>query len=582
MHVAVARGNHYHENFLKQSFPKWGVSYFHDADECLKAVSEGRADCYLISLYRLNRIADQMKELKLTPLSTGEDIVFSFALRRNEDQLYSILNKTVGLVSPESVYSALASYSYETKKVTVKDFVKDNLPTVAAVIAISTAIFLALLLRSARAEKKAGERQQLISATEFDEVTGLYNKNFFYEYAGRIFRNHPDRNMDAIVLDIEQFRSVNEINGREFADKVLQALGKEIQAFADETEGIASRTEADRFEIFCRHPEDYQALLDRFQGKMDELFRSASIRLRMGVTPHQEELEPAQMFEQAWSACNMVRGANRHLMVYNDEMRSRENYNLRLLNDLRRAVDKREFKVYYQPKYNIQCDPPRMASAEALVRWQHPELGLIPPGDFIPLFERNGQIGVVDKYVWDEAARQVAVWKEKFGVTVPVSVNLSRVDVFDPKLEEILDGLVRENGLGRGSLRLEVTESAYTENAEELIRVMERLRSKGYEIEMDDFGSGYSSLGTLSSMPVDVLKMDRSFVMNIDHNDKDFRLVELILDIARNLKMPVIAEGVETENQMTLLKNAGCDYVQGYYFSRPLPPEEFEAFIATN
>ena len=582
VHVAVARGNHYHENFLKQSFPKWGVSYFHDADECLKAVSEGRADCYLISLYRLNRIADQMKELKLTPLSTGEDIVFSFALRRNEDQLYSILNKTVGLVSPESVYSALASYSYETKKVTVKDFVKDNLPTVAAVIAISTAIFLALLLRSARAEKKAGERQQLISATEFDEVTGLYNKNFFYEYAGRIFRNHPDRNMDAIVLDIEQFRSVNEINGREFADKVLQALGKEIQAFADETEGIASRTEADRFEIFCRHPEDYQALLDRFQGKMDELFRSASIRLRMGVTPHQEELEPAQMFEQAWSACNMVRGANRHLMVYNDEMRSRENYNLRLLNDLRRAVDKREFKVYYQPKYNIQCDPPRMASAEALVRWQHPELGLIPPGDFIPLFERNGQIGVVDKYVWDEAARQVAVWKEKFGVTVPVSVNLSRVDVFDPKLEEILDGLVRENGLGRGSLRLEVTESAYTENAEELIRVMERLRSKGYEIEMDDFGSGYSSLGTLSSMPVDVLKMDRSFVMNIDHNDKDFRLVELILDIARNLKMPVIAEGVETENQMTLLKNAGCDYVQGYYFSRPLPPEEFEAFIATN
>ena len=582
VHVAVARGNHYHENFLKQNFPKWGVSYFHDADECLKAVSEGRADCYLISLYRLNRIADQMKELKLTPLSTGEDIVFSFALRRNEDQLYSILNKTVGLVSPESVYSALASYSYETKKVTVKDFVKDNLPTVAAVIAISTAIFLALLLRSARAEKKAGERQQLISATEFDEVTGLYNKNFFYEYAGRIFRNHPDRNMDAIVLDIEQFRSVIEINGREFGDRVLQALGREIQAFVDETKGIASRAEQDRFEIFCRHPEDYQALLDRFQGKMDELFRSASIRLRMGVMPRQEGLEPAQMFDRARSACNMVRGANRHLMVYNDEMRSRELYNLRLLNDLRRAVDKREFKVYYQPKYNIQCDPPRMASAEALVRWQHPELGLIPPGNFIPLFERNGQIGVVDKYVWAEAARQVAAWKEKFGVTVPVSVNLSRVDVFDPKLEEILDGLLRENGLGRGSLRLEVTESAYTENAEELIRVMERLRDKGYKIEMDDFGSGYSSLGTLSSMPVDVLKMDRSFVMNIDHNDKDFRLVELILNIARNLKMPVIAEGVETENQMTLLKNAGCDYVQGYYFSRPLPPEEFEAFIATN
>ena len=224
-------------------------------------------------------------------------------------------------------------------------------------------------------------------------------------------------------------------------------------------------------------------------------------------------------------------------MVYNDELRSRETYNQRLLNDLRKAVDHREFKVYYQPKFNIQCEPPRLDSAEALVRWKHPELGLIPPGDFIPLYERNGQIEIIDNYVWAEAARQIAAWKEKYGVTVPVSVNLSRVDMFNPKLEEILDGLVKENGLERHSLKLEVTESAYTDN-------MARLRNKGYEIEMDDFGSGYSSLGALSSLPVDVLKMDRSFVMNIDNDEKDLRLVELILDIARNLKMPVIAEGV--------------------------------------
>ena len=196
--------------------------------------------------------------------------------------------------------------------------------------------------------------------------------------------------------------------------------------------------------------------------------------------------------------------------------------------------------------------------------------GSIRNGDFIPLFERNGQIEIIDKYVWAEAARQIAVWKEKYGITVPVSVNLSRVDMFDPKLEEILDGLVKDNGLSCHSLKLEVTESAYTENTEELLAVMARLRNKGYEIEMDDFGSGYSSLGALSSMPVDVLKMDRSFVMNIDNDEKDLRLVELILDIARNLRMPVIAEGVETESQLKMIKNAG----------RPLPPEEFEAFIA--
>ncbi len=312
---------------------------------------------------------------------------------------------------------------------------------------------------------------------------------------------------------------------------------------------------------------------------MNGLSQNANVRLRMGVMPWQEGLDTALGFNRAWMACNMVRGTNRHLMVYNDELRSRETYNQRLLNDLRKAVDHREFKVYYQPKFNIQCEPPRLDSAEALVRWKHPELGLIPPGDFIPLYERNGQIEIIDNYVWAEAARQIAAWKEKYGVTVPVSVNLSRVDMFNPKLEEILDGLVKENGLERHSLKLEVTESAYTDNMEELLAVMARLRNKGYEIEMDDFGSGYSSLGALSSLPVDVLKMDRSFVMNIDNDEKDLRLVELILDIARNLRMPVIAEGVETESQMTLLKNAGCDFVQGYYFSRPLPPEEFEAFI---
>ena len=386
--------------------------------------------------------------------------------------------------------------------------------------------------------------------------------------------------MDFVALDIEQFLSVNELNGREFADNVLRTLGGEISEALDGTRGIACRVEGDRFEIFCDKREDYQTLLDRFQSKMNGLSQNANIRLRMGVMPWQEGLGTALGFNRAWMACNMVRGANRHLMVYNDEMRARETYNQRLLNDLRKAVDRRDFKVYYQPKFNIQCDPPRLDSAEALVRWKHPELGLIPPGDFIPLFERNGQIEIIDKYVWAEAARQIAVWKEKYGVTVPVSVNLSRVDMFDPKLEEILDGLVKENGLERHSLKLEVTESAYTDNMEELLAVMARIRNKGYEIEMDDFGSGYSSLGALSSLPVDVLKMDRSFVMNIDNDEKDLRLVELILDIARNLKMPVIAEGVETESQMTLLKNAGCDFVQGYYFSRPLPPEEFEAFIA--
>jgi len=201
---------------------------------------------------------------------------------------------------------------------------------------------------------------------------------------------------------------------------------------------------------------------------------------------------------------------------------------------------------------------------------------MIPPNDFVPLFERHGKIGDVDRYVWSETAKQIARWRDVYGVTIPVSVNLSRVDVFDPALESALDRLLAYNGLDQGILKLEVTESAYTGNAEQVIKVVESLRSKGYVVEMDDFGSGYSSLNMLSAMPVDVLKMDRAFIRRIGDSEKDASLVALILGIAKSLKIPVVAEGVETKEQLELLRELGCPLVQGFYFSRPLPAAEFE------
>ena len=424
------------------------------------------------------------------------------------------------------------------------------------------------------------EGRQLISAAEHDQLTMLYSRNFFFEYANRIHHYHPDWHMDAVVLNIEQFHSVNALNGREFGDKVLRTIGDEVRAFLSETEGIASRIEADRFAVYCTPQADYEALLERFQAAVNALSRNASIRLRMGVNPWRGEVEPVLLFDRARAACNLVRGDFKtHLMIYDEEMQEREILNQRLLNDLRRAVEEKQLVVYYQPKYNVQCDPPRLSSAEALIRWNHPELGMISPASFIPLFESNGQIGVVDNYVWNEAARQIAEWQEKYGVTIPVSVNLSRVDVFDPQLEQRLVDLLQRHGLDYGSLKLEVTESAYTDNAGQMIELINHLRARGFEIEMDDFGSGYSSLNMLSCMPIDVLKMDMAFVRNIEHSEKDFRLVEVVLDIARYLKVPVVAEGVETQRQLDMLKDAGCELIQGYFFSRPLPPEAFERLI---
>ncbi len=424
------------------------------------------------------------------------------------------------------------------------------------------------------------EGRQLISAAEHDRLTMLYSRNFFFEYAHRLFHYTTGLKLDAVVMNIEQFHTINAINGREFGDDLIRVIGAEIRAFLSESQGIATRFEGDRFAFYCAPQEDYQALLDRFQSRVNGISPNVSVHLRMGVKPWQEGADPTFLFDCARAACNMARGDYQNpLMIYDEDMRKRELLNQRLLNDLRSAVEERQLTVYYQPKYDIQCDPPRLSSAEALIRWNHPELGMISPGDFVPLFEGNGLISVVDSFVWREAAQQIVRWRDKYGIKLPVSVNLSRADVFDPTLVDRLARIIEENGLDFNDMKLEITESAYTENAGELLETVRDLRQLGFEIEMDDFGSGYSSLNMLSGMPLDVLKMDMKFVRNIESSATDMRLVKLILDIARYLKLRVVAEGVETAGQLNLLKDADCDLVQGYYFSRPLPPEAFEALI---
>ena len=423
------------------------------------------------------------------------------------------------------------------------------------------------------------EGRQLISSAERDKLTKLYTRSFFFEYADRLYTYHPETHFDAVAVNIEQFHSVNALHGRDFGDRILSTIGAEIRAFLSETEGIASRFEGDRFALYCLHQSDYGALLDRLQSKVDE-FTNVRVRLRMGVHEYSEGLEPVVMFDHARAACAMARGDyHKSIRVYDKEMQEKELLHQRLINDLQAAVDERQLTVFYQPKYNIQCDPPRLSSAEALIRWRHPELGMISPGEFVPLFESKGLISIVDSYVWKNAAAQVSEWKRKFGYELPVSVNLSRADTVDPTLMDRLIKIVNNNSLVYRDLKLEVTESAYTDNAKQFLSVVEDLRNEGFEIEMDDFGSGYSSLNMLSAMPVDVLKMDMKFVRNIEHNETDRRLVTLILDIAKYLHVPVVAEGVETEGQLKILKDAGCDIVQGYYFSRPLPAEEFEGLI---
>ncbi len=288
-------------------------------------------------------------------------------------------------------------------------------------------------------------------------------------------------------------------------------------------------------------------------------------------------------FDHAKSAADTIRNSfSESVAMYDESLREKEAFAERLLDDFRGALAQKQFIVYYQPKYGIRSPQPVLCGVEALVRWQHPELDMIPPGRFIPLFENNGLIRELDYYVWREAAAQISDWKKRLGRSVPVSINVSRIDMMDPDLADTLCRLVEENGLDFGDLHLEITESAYTENSEEIIRVVSGLRAKGFKIEMDDFGSGYSSLNMITKLPIDALKLDMLFIRTAFRENGNTGILKIMLDISRYLDVPMIAEGVETEEQMLTLQGLGCDIVQGYYFARPMPAKDFEDYLKTN
>ena len=571
--VAINAGNLNYEAFLERHYPSWQKAYYSTTEDCLKAVSKGVADCLIVSNYRINNISKFCSRYNLTTYSTGVEMDYCFAIKEGNTELYSILSRIVSVVPESAINASLSKYITEEAKFSLTDFIEGHINLIMTITGIVVLVALLLLFLNMRAAAKA---RKLISATETDSLTGLYNKEYFFQYADRSFREHPNKHMDAIVINIEQFHSVNALHGRDLGDRILSSLGNEIAHIVKETGGFAGRLESDEFDIYCNSISDYQSIFNRVQAKLESILPSANLRIRMGVMPWQDRMEPVHLFDRARTACNMARGHfNKHLIIYDESVNERESYEQRLVSDFRRALDRNEFIIHYQPKFSVNADKPEIIGAEALVRWKHPELGMIPPGDFVPLFEKNGQITLLDEYVWLNAAKQIEQWTKENKKAVPISVNLSRIDVFDPELESTLESIINSHNIKHEYFNLEVTESAYTEDADQVIQVMGSLRSKGFRVEMDDFGSGYSSLNMLSSMPIDLLKMDKEFIRNIENEEKDRQLVSLILDIAKDLKVPVIAEGVETEAQLKLIKELGCNIVQGYYFSYPLSADEF-------
>lgn len=431
------------------------------------------------------------------------------------------------------------------------------------------------ILHRAASLIKLRETSAMVDQFMHDSLTGLYSREYFFTKVRDTLAEHPDTEYTLICSNIEDFKLFNDTFGTAEGDRLLRE-GAEIARKMVGSTGFVGRYSADRF--VCLQ-ERAQATLDRercgqFDIEVSPLMRS--VVMRWGIYEITDRSVPVeQMCDRAMLAANSIKGQyDRHFATYDDELRGRLLREQAITNSMESALAEGQFSIYLQPKYSLASEC--LAGAEALVRWVHPTLGFMSPGEFIPLFEKNGFIARLDQYVWEQACALLRSWQDRGLPLLPVSVNISRADVLRMDLIGTLRELIATYGIDPAYLHLEITESAYAENSGPIISAVDELRALGFVVEMDDFGSGYSSLNTLSRMRLDVLKLDMRFIQSEIAKPAGQSLLGDIVTMAHRLSLSVVAEGIETREQVLRLQAIGCDYAQGYYFSRPLPISEFE------
>jgi diguanylate cyclase (GGDEF)-like protein len=420
------------------------------------------------------------------------------------------------------------------------------------------------------------ETAALVNAVEKDALTGVYSKEFFYKKAEIMLAEGYNKKYDIICIDIERFKLINDLFGIRIGDDLLKYIGK-ILGEEVKANGICGRVGVDKFACMVPHREDYA--MDTFRGQIERINQfpiNISIAVRYGIYQIDDLTIPLNvMCDRALIACNSIKGKyDIYYAFYNDKFREKLISEQIMIDNMSNALTERQFQVYYQPKYNLQTE--MIAGAEALVRWIHPEKGFMSPGEFIPLFERNGFITDLDIYVWETVCQDIRAWSDAGIQLVPISVNVSRADIYNPCLADILIGLIKKYDIDINYLHLEVTETAYTENPDQIISTVTKLRSLGFVIEMDDFGTGYSSLNMLSELPIQILKLDMKFIQNETEKKNNKSILGFVVSLAKWLNLLVVAEGVETLKQAEILRELSCDFAQGFYYARPLPRESFE------
>ncbi|MDD4370989.1 MAG: EAL domain-containing protein [Anaerostipes sp.] len=441
------------------------------------------------------------------------------------------------------------------------------------------AVTLKLRLRNTIGRSQVHLIQEIHRLAERDELTGLYNRRFFMEQTSKMLHQYKDTQFVLIRMDIRNFRLYNSSFGSQLGDQLLQKIANEIRRSCNVIQTYG-RMESDVFCVCIPYvKETFLDTIEEIEEKGKSLCENYVLKFSFGIYVIEDiDYDMEKICSKVTEAARKCKeNLQQRYVFYSEDLDLEEERIQKITNEMEQAIEDKQFQVYLQPKYDMNTEQP--CGAEALVRWFHPNEGMISPGEFIPVYEKNGQIVELDHYMWESVCQLLRKWIDEGFNVYPVSVNVSRVSLYHPDVVEYIIGLVDKYKLPRELLNLEITESAYMSNPELMLQTVSDLRKHGFVIMMDDFGSGYSSLNTLKDMEVDILKVDMKFLPAGTDNVKSEKILASVIRMAGWLGMPVVVEGVETKDQRDFVDSIGCNYVQGFYYARPMAVTQYEQLI---
>lgn len=419
-----------------------------------------------------------------------------------------------------------------------------------------------------------------------DSLTGLPNRIMFNNELNNMVRatEEKEKRFSVLILNLNRFKEINDMLGHEAGDDVLKYVARRLPGALRDSDRVAC-IGGDEFGVMLpmNRSDHLDIILRRIREKLEKPFMVANqavdISFSIGIAHFPEHgIDASSLLRKADIALNSAKRKRNVYEIYDSNLEASRQDHLHLLGELRSAVENDELCIYYQPK--VQLSSNRTMAVETLIRWRHPQRGFISPNEFIPFAEHTGAIRIITGWVIENSLKQVRIWKEE-DMNIRVSLNISARDLLNKDLPVILDTAIRNNGLDTGLICLEITESALMEDPVHSQQTVYNLSNMGLDISIDDYGTGYSSLAYVKDLPVNELKIDRAFIMNMDRHENDLAIVRSTIDLGHSLGLKVVAEGVETEQQYNLLRGMGCDLAQGYFIARPMPAEEFEAWLGS-